>query len=509
MPPSHDSLDRPLAWSRAEAWLFAALALCGAALRVRMRNRCVEYDEAFTYMHYGSGSFWNAISNYGLPNNHIFHSVCLWVTTHVFGLSLLSFRLTVLLAGIALVPLTYLLAREASGPAAAALSAGLTAGCGTLAFYSVDARGYGLQAALFVAALLLTPRLVREPSARLCAAHVVLTALALFTVPTLVFGVGSIYLWGLQLVFEAREARLRRSLWLVASALLAALLTVLLYAPAIEFALHERIRWEKGYAAPDFATMAEGLFDYFTSSLPRYWALLVLALVALDALGDVLVRRRIPLALSWLAWPLCCLATYMKLGGRAPFPRNFVFLLPLIFVLASRTLELVGALAQRQTSILRTRVAALIALAAVVLSTALPAFADYRAAMRPGYLNSRYVFKKFMRPMRPGDELAIAGIVMDPVRIYAEIEGISLARISHQWSMSIMQRAGPDGFTYRSLQFPGQRFVMLVNGPRELKRIPFALRRRLSAGDVHWVARARMPPYTSDSPIVWELVAGH
>jgi hypothetical protein len=494
--------------SRRHTWTIALLTLLGAALRLRILDNPIEYDEAFTYFHYGAGTLWNAVSNYGLPNNHIFHSVCLWLSTRALGLSVLSLRLPVLVAGIALVPLTYLLGREASGSVAAAFSAALMAGCKVFAFYSVDARGYGLQAALFVAALLLTPRLVRQPSAALCAALAATTALALFTIPTLVFGVGSIFLWGLQLAFETPDARSKRTLWLVASALLAAALAGLLYAPAIDFALHSRIHWEKGYGARTFAAMCQGLLEYFAAGLPRYWAFGILVLVALDAVADVAVRRRIPLAVIWLAWPLCTLALHLMLAPRAPFPRNFLFEVPLLFVLAGRALELGASSVRLGLPAAGTRAAGLVAASAVALSTALPAYADYREAMRPGYLNSRYVFEQFMRPMRPGDELAAAGIIMDPVRIYAAIEGIPLSRMSQQWSLSIMQRSGPEGFTYPSLARPGQRFLMIVNHARERRELPFVLRRKLSSGELHWVARARLAPYTSDSPIVWELAAG-
>ena len=55
-------------------WL-GGILLCGLILRVGSLNDPISYDEAYNAVEFASRSWWAAISDYSLPNNHIFHTL--------------------------------------------------------------------------------------------------------------------------------------------------------------------------------------------------------------------------------------------------------------------------------------------------------------------------------------------------------------------------------------------------------------------------------------------------
>lgn len=71
-------------------------------------------------------------------------------------------RLPALLAGIAVIPLTYVATRKLAGRSAGILAAGLVAVSGPFVLYSVNARGYALQAALLLIMLYLASRVLEN-----------------------------------------------------------------------------------------------------------------------------------------------------------------------------------------------------------------------------------------------------------------------------------------------------------------------------------------------------------
>ena len=71
----------------------------------------MRYDEAWMFLNYGSASFASAASNYSLPNNHVFHTLLVWLTTHALGDAPWAIRLPTVVAGVFVVVATYFVAR--------------------------------------------------------------------------------------------------------------------------------------------------------------------------------------------------------------------------------------------------------------------------------------------------------------------------------------------------------------------------------------------------------------
>src|SRR2546425_3783489 len=95
-------------------------------------------DESATFLYYASHPLPVAVSIYGSPNNHILHTVLMHLSYVIFGASEWALRLPAFLAGVAIVPLTYVVARSL-GNRGALLAAALSASAPVLIDYSTDA----------------------------------------------------------------------------------------------------------------------------------------------------------------------------------------------------------------------------------------------------------------------------------------------------------------------------------------------------------------------------------
>ncbi|HLW17750.1 MAG TPA: glycosyltransferase family 39 protein [Actinomycetota bacterium] len=180
-------------------------------------------DEAATYLYYVRKPPLYGLVSYTLPNNHVFHTLLVSASTFVFGNHPWAIRLPAFGAGVAMIPLAFVVGRQEDGEAAGLLAAAFVATSSVLIEYSTDARGYTMVAALFLALLALQPALLRaEP--RAWRWFTILSALGFFTVPTFLFP------FGIVVVFLAVKGvpwrRLARSVGL------ALLVTALAYFPA-------------------------------------------------------------------------------------------------------------------------------------------------------------------------------------------------------------------------------------------------------------------------------------
>jgi len=170
---------------RADLVLLAVLAY-GLALRLFFLREPVRLDEFYTYFNYVVYPFRHILSTYDAPNNHIFHSLLARCFYLLGGTSEAVLRLPAFIAGCALIPAVYeLVLALGLSRNSARLAAFFTASSGGLVYYSVNARGYSIQALLAVLCPLVY--LARGRAAMPAASLALLCALnvlVLYTVPT-------------------------------------------------------------------------------------------------------------------------------------------------------------------------------------------------------------------------------------------------------------------------------------------------------------------------------------
>jgi hypothetical protein len=200
-------------------------------VRITFLDIPLKYDEATTYNNFVTKPLYVALAHYPLPNNHLLHTFLAKVSVTAFGSDAWAIRLPAFLAGVALVPATFALARILYGRAAALLAATLVASSSTLVEYSTNARGYTLVALFTVVAFIAATRVLDDDSIGAWALIAVTGALGLYAVPVMLYPLGGILLWVVLSSVVAR-ASVRPLLGRLGVCVLSiAVLTLVLYAP--------------------------------------------------------------------------------------------------------------------------------------------------------------------------------------------------------------------------------------------------------------------------------------
>ena len=159
--------------------------LAGLSIRTYQLNRPIRYDEAFTYLEYGRSYIGYISMNYSYPNNHILHSILVRIFTFFLGDELWVIRLPAFLGGIMILIFTFFLGRKWFGLKAGLLALSLVVFSEWLIDYSVNARGYSLQIALFLLVIFLT--ITKENRAGRSFLIAVLNTIGFWLIPSYLF----------------------------------------------------------------------------------------------------------------------------------------------------------------------------------------------------------------------------------------------------------------------------------------------------------------------------------
>ena len=199
-------------------WLDAGLTALAALLRfLTLGDQSYHHDEIVTASRVLGGSFGHAMDAVGFSESTppLYYALA-WFWTQAFGTTEWGLRSLSALAGVATVPVVYLLAAELRGRRAGLLAAALAAVNPMLLWYSQEARAYALLALLCAISLLYCVRAARYGQRRDLVGWGVASALALATHYFALF-----LLVGEVVVLARRRGReVGRGLWIVALACL-------------------------------------------------------------------------------------------------------------------------------------------------------------------------------------------------------------------------------------------------------------------------------------------------
>ena len=178
-------------------WPLAALTLLAAVLRLSTLGlQSFWYDEAFTPVHVLHPSLWATLRGMvHTENSPPLWYLLAWADSRVLGTGEVALRLPSALAGIAAVPVCWLIGRELAGRRAAVACAALVAVNPLFVWYSQEARVYELFVLTSALAMLCFVRAEREPTAGRMAAFALTGALALVTHYFAVFLLIPMALW--------------------------------------------------------------------------------------------------------------------------------------------------------------------------------------------------------------------------------------------------------------------------------------------------------------------------
>jgi len=174
---------------------FYILVLVGVALRIGYIFQTVRNDEAYTYLAYASNPLKVIVSFYNVPNNHILSSIFIHFSTMFFGNNIVALRLPSFIAGVLVVPATYLLVRKLYNKNAGLLAMGLVAVSSGMVNYSTQARGYMIQTLLLIVLVLVGIYLIHKNTIGGWIAFTIISVLALYTIPTFLYFFPAVMIW--------------------------------------------------------------------------------------------------------------------------------------------------------------------------------------------------------------------------------------------------------------------------------------------------------------------------
>lgn len=319
-------------------WLTVIVAV-GAAVRSYFLAQPMRYDEAFTFLNFVNRGVVH-LFDYPVPNNHVLHTLLVWMSVGVFGAQPLTIRLPAFVAGLLNIPLTFALAKTLNAKTTAGfMAASMMAVFPYLILYDTMVRGYSLLVLICLCLVVTGLRIINNPSSRLSVMVALQAALGLFDMPSFLFTIAGVILW----VALALLGRGHRAIWiltriLVPWAITMAVITVILYTPVI-------------IASNGISSIVANQFvqgeplHQFLSSLPAHVALtirnfcrsiptpflVVLAFLLICGIYSTIRERRWTML---LLLPACLVGAAVVLLAKhaIPYPRTWIYFLPLLFV---------------------------------------------------------------------------------------------------------------------------------------------------------------------------------
>ncbi len=345
--------------------LLALLSISGiAALNsLIFLSQPMRYDESYTFLAFAIRPFRYVISDYHLPNNHIFHTILVFLAYHLLGNQPWAIRLPAFLAGVLAVPACYLLASLLYDRDTGLLSAGLLAASAAMVEYATNARGYTLVTLFTLLTFGLGAYLKAHKNALAWVLFVLFSALGFYTIPIMLYPFGMLMAW---LFFSALLKDVDPDYGasfiplLVAAGGCVVLLTAVLYLPVFRSTGVQAVVGNRFVSALEWDDFSEGVIArlrntwlfWNTSAPPFFGAVTAAGFLASLGLHWKISRQRLPYALVAALW----FALVLTIQKVAPWPRVWLFFLPLfyigaaagIMVLARKALELVRAVRARQ-----------------------------------------------------------------------------------------------------------------------------------------------------------------
>ena len=187
--------------------MVAAITLGGLLLRLRSTGNSLFGDELSTYSlvnGHSVGDIVRTLDGHSVDLTPPLYFILAWVAERL-GSSPEALRSPALLAGVAAIPLTYLLGLRTVGPRAATAGALLVALSPFLIFYSTEARAYSLVMFLVLACTVALLEALRTHRTRYWVAYACLSCAAIYTHYTAVFPLAALLIWAL--VAHRQQAR--------------------------------------------------------------------------------------------------------------------------------------------------------------------------------------------------------------------------------------------------------------------------------------------------------------
>jgi len=329
-------LDRSLL-----GWATLAVCIFAITYRVFLLDEPLQYDEAFTFVNFSSQSVVNVLSNYSVPNNHIFHSLLVFFSYHVFGNFEWAIRLPALVSGSLVIFAGFLVATRLFGRIAGYLATILCATAPTLVLYSADARGYTLYVLCFLALIWIALDIIEEDRPVSWMLLAIVSAIGAWTIPSFSYCLFSVFVWIVYVHLKKDRRYYGIYLKVLVIGLLATTLVVILYSPVlIRFSIGSIVEQHNAVAFDRIKTMEWAQFFRLNlNETSRLWAswhqgFFVGTSIIFPCLA-LLAMMPVHSCSQYKRHLLPCLVlgsiVFLLFQRNAPFSRTWLFLQPIYF----------------------------------------------------------------------------------------------------------------------------------------------------------------------------------
>ena len=305
----------------------------------------MRYDESVTYLYFVGRSWHTALTGYQFPNNHLLYTLVAKVTSLLGGGAPWALRLPAFAAGIAVLPLTYVLGCRMYTRVAALVGTALVAAATPMILYSANARGYAFVIAAYLVLLLIGQRVRRDgPTLRRWVAFAFTAAAGLATIPIMLYPLGAASLWlALAVTVGAHPRRRSILMGLVAALAGAGVLTALAYLPIVRANGLDALianKFVSGSSWPQFfAQLSPSLEQAVVTWAQPYPPLVALVVGAVTVVGVARSTRASREGVSVLLAAYVWSAIVLLVDHRVPFTRTWLWMLPVVALAAGAACE--------------------------------------------------------------------------------------------------------------------------------------------------------------------------
>ena len=325
-------------------WILSAIFLSGIIIRFLRLNSPLMHDEAYSMAIWGRSDMLFAISDYHLPNNHVFHTALVNLIYHHIGKTVPLLRLPVFISGCLLIPAIWLLGKVLYNDFVALAAAGFSAFAPFLIAYSYNARGYEIQALLTVLTVGLAVYSKRTKNIFSWVLLILLSALNFFTLPIALYPFGGICVWLFLNVLFYIPNPVWRNKWqlfkyLMFMGISVSILSMLLYVPLLRYSGWDSFFGNTFISGTEASTFGETMISRLEDSIHAFtetWPEIVTLTIAAGLITSIFFfhknsRESISYSVSVFLW----MGLLIPIQRPNLWPRTLLFLHPMLILFAS------------------------------------------------------------------------------------------------------------------------------------------------------------------------------
>jgi len=350
-----------------KVWLLACLVI-GAVVRVRYMNAPLQYDEA-EWAFLAEQPFFVSLTTQRIALHNL-PIAAIGISIRIFGTEPWAIRLPTSIAGLALIPALYLAAQSLFDRWTAITATAVVSVSWPLVAFSVIGRGYAFGNLFFVMMLVLVPSIVHQANRGAMAAFGVFSALAIYSVQSMVFAhvSGLIFMIALAIAHKRiawnRHGARQIATMLGIPSIVCGIFVLVFFSPLLLAhginglaTTTDHISGHTGFTVAA-AHVIDTVYDQWGLDVPVFSKVLFLG----ACLAGMTLNRRA--ALLMVATAIGISFGLLLIGSKLPSPRIWQFALPVFAMAAGAGVSAVLSLARhvKLPSIAEALTGALIAL---------------------------------------------------------------------------------------------------------------------------------------------------